>query len=74
MIDNDIKREYNVLNKQKGEKNMAQISDVGMEALERLKKVIPKMTDKQKQRFADVAEGIAIMAEYKEKHEEKKPA
>lgn len=53
---------------------MAQINDVGMEALERLRKVIPKMTEKQKQRFADVAEGIAIMAEYKEKQEEKKPA
>lgn len=54
---------------------MTQISDVGMEALERLKKVIPKMTDKQKQRFADVAEGIAIMAEYKEqKCEDKQTA
>ena len=57
-----------------GGKHMTQISDVGMEALERLKKVIPKMTDKQKQRFADVAEGIAIMAEYKEQKEDKQPA
>ena len=53
---------------------MEQITDVGMEALERLRKVIPKMTEKQKQRFADVAEGISIMAEYKEKQGEKKPA
>lgn len=53
---------------------MEQITDVGMEALERLRKVIPKMTDKQKQRFADVAEGIVIMSEYKEKKDNKQPA
>lgn len=53
---------------------MEQINDVGMEALDRLRKVIPKMTDKQKQRFADVAEGIVIMSEYKEKKDNKQPA
>ena len=50
---------------------MSQISDVGMEALKRLEKVIPKMTEKQKQRFADVAEGIVLMSEYKEKKDNK---
>ena len=58
----------------KGDKTMSQISDVGMEALKRLEKVIPKMTEKQKQRFADVAEGIVIMSEYKEKKDNKQPA
>ena len=50
---------------------MSQISDIGTEALKRLEKTIPKMTERQKQRFADVAEGIMLMSEYKEKE---KPA
>ena len=45
---------------------MSQISDIGTEAL-KLEKTIPKMTERQKQRFADVAEGIMLMSEYKEK-------
>ena len=43
------------------------ITDIGMDALKRLEKVVPKMTARQKERFADVADGMILMSEYVER-------
>ena len=48
------------------------ITDIGMDALNRLGKIIPKMTERQKERFADVVDGMVIMSEYMENKSSKK--